>query len=55
MIFQNKNNLTITDEHLDLLVEGLLPTMQEFFDSEIGKYIYAEYLKENDSTEKQAA
>ena len=55
LIFQNKNNLTITDEQLDLLVEGLLPSMQEFFDSEIGKAIYAEYLKENDNTEKQAA
>lgn len=55
MIFQIKNNLTITDEQLDLLVEGLLPSMQEFFDSEIGKSIYAEYLKENDNTEKQAA
>ena len=55
LIFQTKNNLTITDEQLDLLVEGLLPTMQEFFDSEIGKSIYAKYLKENDNTEKQAA
>lgn len=55
MIFQNKNNLTITDEQLDILVEGLLPSMQEFFDSEIGKAIYAEYLKENDNTEKQVA
>ena len=55
MIFQTKNNLTITDKQLDLLVEGLLPSMQEFFDSEIGKAIYAEYLKENDNTEKQAA
>ena len=55
MIFQAKNNLTITDEQLDLLVEGLLPTMQEFFDSEIGKSIYAEHLKESSNTEKQAA
>ena len=55
LIFQTKNNLTITDEQLDLLVEGLLPTMQEFFDSEIGESIYAEYLKENYNTEKQAA
>ncbi len=55
MIFQTKNNLTITDEQLDLLVEGLLPSMQEFFDSEIGKSIYAEYLKKNENVEKQAA
>ena len=55
MIFQTKYNLIITDEQLDLLVEGLLPSMQEFFDSEIGKSIYSEYLKENDNTKKQAA
>lgn len=55
MIFQTKNNLTITDEQLDLLVEELLPSMQEFFDSKIGKSIYAEYLKENGNVEKQAA
>ena len=41
LVFQTKNNLIITDEQLDLLVEGLLPSMQEFFDSEIGKSIYA--------------
>ena len=55
LIFQTKNNLIITDEQLDLLVEGLLPSMQEFFDSEIWKSIYVEYLKDNYNTEKQAA
>ena len=40
----------ICDEQLDALAMNLLQSMREFFDSERGKQLYAEYLASKNKT-----
>ena len=42
---QKKSNIVLSDEQLDALAQSLLPAMQEFFNSERGKKIWAEHLE----------
>ena len=42
---QKNLNVVLSDEQLDALVQSILPIMQEFFNSERGKKIWAEHLE----------
>ena len=42
---QKKTAVTLSEEQLDALVQSLLPVMQEFFNSDRGKRIWAEHLE----------
>lgn len=42
---QKKSAVTLSEEQLDALAQSLLPVMQEFFNSDRGKKIWAEHLE----------
>ena len=42
---EKQNELVISEEQLDALVQSLLPAMREFFNFDTGKKIWAEHLK----------
>lgn len=43
---RKKPPVVLSKEQLDALSQSLLPAMQEFFNSERGKQIWAEHLRE---------
>lgn len=45
MEVQKKSAVVLSEEQLDALAQSLLPVMQEFFNSDRGKKIWAEHLE----------
>ena len=52
---QKKSGGALADEQLDALVQSFLPVMREFFNSERGKKIWAEYLEKIRQGKENAA
>ncbi len=52
---QKKAVVTLSDEQLDALAQSLLPVMQEFFNSERGRRIWEEYLREIEQSSDKVA
>ena len=50
-----KNKLSLTEEQLDALALSFLPAMTGFFESDRGKQLFEEYLKEKQLMEPEAA
>ena len=52
---QKKPTVVLSEEQLDALVQSLLPVMQEFFNSERGRRIWAEHLEKIQQDNGKAA
>ena len=49
------NKINLTDEQLDALALSFLPAMTEFFESDKGKQLFEEFLKEKQIKKPDAA
>lgn len=52
---EKQNKLVLFEEQLDALAQSLLPAMREFFNSERGKAIWEEHLREVEQGTDSAA
>ena len=52
---QKRAVVALSDEQLDALAQSLLPVMQEFFNSERGRRIWEEHLREIEQSSDKAA
>ncbi len=52
---ENLKKPVLSEEQLDALVQSLLPAMREFFNSERGKTIWEEHLREVEQGTDSAA
>ncbi len=55
MEVQKKLSIVLSEEQLDALAQSLLPVMQEFFNSERGRRIWEEYLREIEQSSDKVA
>ncbi len=52
---EQKSVVTLSDEQLDALAQSLLLVMQEFFNSERGRRIWEEHLREIEQSSDKVA